>query len=102
MMDPAPQFTAQQYERIGILFEELGETLQALGKVQRHGFDSVNPFEVRAGTNLEQLEREIGHVFAAMQLLTEVTDLSLVRISGHCEDKKRNVQKWLHYPVVRK
>lgn len=101
-MDPAPTFTPQQYERMAILFEELGEALQALGKVQRHGFYSSNPFDQKAGDNQNQLERELGHVVAAMSMLSEVTGLGLERISKHCEDKKRYVQKWLHFPVVRK
>lgn len=101
-MDPAPQFTAQQYERLGILCEELGEALQALGKAQRHGFYSSNPHRPDDGDNQMQLERELGHVVAAMSMLSEVTGLSLERISKHCEDKKRTVQKWLHFPVVRK
>lgn len=102
MMDPAPQFTAQQYERMGILCEELGEALQALGKAQRHGFYSSNPYKPEDGDNMEQLERELGHVIAAMGLLSEVTRLDLERIGKHVESKKRSVQQWLHYPEVRK
>lgn len=102
MMDPAPQFTPQQYERMAILFEEIGEALQALGKVQRHGFYSSNPYKPDDGDNQNQLEREIGHVVAAISLLSEVTEVDLSRIGKHVDLKTQSVQKWLHYPVVRK
>ena len=47
-------------ERLAILTEELGESLQAIGKIFRHGYDSDNNGE-RETTNRTDLMRELNN-----------------------------------------
>lgn len=100
MMDPAPQFTPQQWERLAILAEELGEAQQALGKMMRHGPQSQNPFKPEDGNNMLQLERELGHVVAAFIMLADVFETADVNhLEPHIKLKLLKVKQWLHYPV---
>lgn len=53
-------------ERMAILTEELGEVLQAIGKIQRHGWVAVrqSPASIHRYDNREQLETELGNLKA--------------------------------------
>ncbi|MGH7166790.1 MAG: hypothetical protein ACREIS_14820 [Nitrospiraceae bacterium] len=56
-------------ERLAILMEEMGEALQAVGKILRHGYESTNPLLPGSDTNRTDLAHELGDVSAAIQLL---------------------------------
>jgi hypothetical protein len=91
-----PGLTAAQIERLALLSEELGEAQHMIGKVLRHGYDSINP--VNPGpTNREALGMELGHVRAAIAMLTGAGDLSATDISRHGARKLVTVQPWLHH-----
>lgn len=68
-------------ERLVWLAEEMGETIQAIGKILRHGYESVNPaaFPPRP-TNQIALERELGDVQFCVDLLCTAGDLQKARI----------------------
>ncbi len=43
--------TDAQAERLALLLEELGEAQQAIGKILRHGYESMSPFDETKTTN---------------------------------------------------
>ena len=91
------QLSLAQAERLSILLEECGEVLQVIGKIQRHGFDSSNPLIASSPTNRELLEKEIGDVLNAIDMMTAVADIDLNSINTNKEHKARTIKKWLHH-----
>jgi NTP pyrophosphatase (non-canonical NTP hydrolase) len=66
--------------RLVLLIEECGEVIQAATKVMRFGYDSWK--------NRDDLETEIGHVKAAVELMLEKGDLDEDGIKYSCETKR--------------
>lgn len=86
-----------QLERLAILAEEMGETLQIIGKIMRHGYESYNPVVDTGMTNRRELERELGDVYAAIGMLSDAQDVSAHGVGQRMIEKKRNIKKWLHH-----
>ncbi|NMG29348.1 MazG nucleotide pyrophosphohydrolase domain-containing protein [Aromatoleum evansii] len=86
--------TPAQAERLAVLAEELGEAVQAIGKILRHGYESRSP---AGATNREALERELGDVYAAMDMLSDAGDLNPFAISIAMTRKKDRVGQYLHH-----
>lgn len=70
--------TPAEQERLAVLLEEMGEAVQVIGKILRHGWTPTDyaaqpprPYDNRA-----DLERELGDVRAAMIRLCSADDLS--------------------------
>jgi hypothetical protein len=80
-------------ERIVILMEEMGEAQQIIGKILRHGMYSgyVGP------TNRELLEKEVGHVLHALDMLEAAQDISPVEVQQHKRERAENIKPYLHY-----
>lgn len=78
-----------------MLSEEMGEAIQAIGKVLRHGYDSRHPDG--GPTNKESLERECGDVRHAMIRLCASGDLDKQRIHDCADIKAKTVSKYLHH-----
>jgi NTP pyrophosphatase (non-canonical NTP hydrolase) len=91
------QLTPAEAERLALLSEELGEAQQAIGKILRHGYESVNPFVEDGPTNREALERELGDVEAAIRLLVKATDLDGNAIVKAEVSKLQRVGAFLHH-----
>lgn len=89
--------TPAQAERLALLAEELGEAVQVIGKILRHGLDSSHPDAVVGDTNRRELERELGDVSAATTLLVLAGDLDLERIDEAENDKLERVGQYLHH-----
>ena len=89
--------TDAQLERLAILGEELGEAQQAIGKIIRHGYHSWNPLVVSVRTNKEELEKEVGDIIYALQMLTESGDLDDVTIQGYKGKKADKIKPFLHH-----
>jgi hypothetical protein len=85
----------EQIERVGILMEEIGEALQALGKIQCHGFDSEYLNE-EGLTNRQWLEKELSHVRFAMSLMNLNGDIDEEEIFQWFIEKKIKVKPYLH------
>ena len=84
--------TPAEAERLSYLLEELGEAQQAIGKILRHGYESRDPtkpvpvfndnrgghtgYRNTSPTNRQMLERELGDVRRAINMLTKAGDLS--------------------------
>lgn len=85
-----------QAERLALLAEEMGEALQAIGKVLRHGYRSTHPDFPNGPNNRDVLEREIGDVLCALRLLWGY-DLNYTNSDERAEIKAETVQKYLHH-----
>lgn len=84
-------------ERLALLSEELGEAVQMIGKILRHGYESVNPDVEDPDTNRELLERELGDVSYAAELMVQNSDIRKERIFQRVEVKARKVKRYLHH-----
>lgn len=89
-------------ERLALLGEELAEAGQIIGKILRHGAYSKNPLDPDCPSNIALLERELGHVFAAKNLLVKAGDLGPLAMNQYCEEKLEAVPEWLHCEENRK
>ena len=89
------QLSPAEAERLAILSEELGEAIQAIGKILRHGYAESHP--AKTHDNRTDLERELGDVrFAALQMC-EAGDINKDRVRDYTEDKRIRVAKYLHH-----
>jgi len=89
------QLTPAEAERLALLAEECGEVIQAIGKILRHGYESRHPDG--GPTNREMLERELGDVYAAMDMLSDAGDTDPFAISNAMFLKKGRVRQYLHH-----
>lgn len=90
-----------QAERLALLLEEMGEAQQAIGKILRHGYESVNPdLPPPAGdTNQANLEREIGDVLVAIDMMLAAGDIEQWALDDRKRVKAHKVKQWLHHQV---
>jgi|ERR1700733_6552830 len=86
-----------QLERLAILSEELGEAQQAIGKILRHGYNSWNPEVVGNNTNVSDLEKELGDVLFAIQMLQDAGDVSTTNINARMWEKAEKIKPYLHH-----
>ena len=91
-----------QVERLALLSEEMGEAIQAIGKIVRHGYESYNPEVAETPNNRESLERELGQVWFAIELLCAVNDLSEERIDDARISKAHAVWDYLWHQETAK
>lgn len=91
------QLSDAQLERLAILSEELGEAQQCIGKILRHGYESYNPLADHGTNNRGDLQRELGDVKFAIQMLEDAGDVSGFAISERTAKKSQTIKKWLHY-----
>lgn len=91
------KLTPAQDERLAILAEECAEVIQIIAKIQRHGYDSYNPFDENKTTNLELLCKEIGHVKNAILMLTSKSDIPEIPIHMAMIEKAKNIKQYLHH-----
>jgi NTP pyrophosphatase (non-canonical NTP hydrolase) len=90
-----PGLTPAQIERLAWLIEEMGEAVRAAAKTLRHGYRSSNPFG--GPTNQVGLERELGDVRAAMQMIINSGDVRAGDIKVWLTKKTVSVHKWMHH-----
>ena len=89
--------TNAELERLGLLSEELGEAVQIIGKILRHGKESVNPDGNNSKTNMDRLHEEIGDVLMAIQLMVKAGDLEQHTLDNRVNFKSIAVHRWLHH-----
>jgi hypothetical protein len=87
-----PGLTPAEVERLAILAEECGEAVRAVGKALRFGWESKSPYSER--TNREALEREIGSIRAAVNLMMDADDVRLSDVQGWQRVKRGGLDKW--------
>lgn len=101
--DPAYDFsnglTAAETERLELLAEECSEVIQIAMKILRHGYASKHPDrnEPFDPDNREMLATELGHVAAAVQLMTTAGDVLPMHIERNRAHKLASVGKYLHH-----
>ena len=86
-----------EVERLYYLSEELAESIQAIQKVLRHGYESRNPDLENGPTNREHLEEELGQTMLAIALITAAQDLNENDMLIHGERKAKVLHKWMHH-----
>lgn len=89
--------TPGEAERLALLLEEMGEAQQIIGKVLRHGYQSYHPDDPEKTTNRALLAKEMGHVYAAMQLMVIQQDISGMLIEWSRSEKRGKVGRWMHH-----
>jgi len=89
------QLTPAEDERLALLMEEAAEVIQVVCKIQRHGYESQHPGG--GPTNRGLLEKELGDVLAALELLTHSVDVDQHSIYLYKAEKLENVKRWLHH-----
>lgn len=86
----------EEAERLSILLEEMGESLQIIGKIQRHGYDNYHP-KAPDITNRMLLEKELGHVTVALDLMCRASDIREDKVVDHAKEKLKTLREWVHY-----
>jgi len=94
------ELTDAEIERLAVLLEEMGEAQQAIGKILRHGYESYNPVVNTGMTNRRELERELGDVRLAIQMLCEAGDVNDQGIEDRRYTKRDKIKLYLHYQPV--
>ena len=94
--------TPAELERLAILSEEMGEAQQAIGKIMRHGYQSCNPLrpvpeEENPATNQDELEKELGDVMFAIQLMCRNLDVTRSGIDRRVTEKAKKIGRYLHH-----
>lgn len=83
--------TKAEAERLVLLVEEMGESIQAASKILRHGYESSGY------DNRGELEKELGHVLFSIGLLDLSNDINLDRIVKHKNEKADTIAPYLHH-----
>lgn len=96
------QLTPAEAERLSLLLEEMGEAIQVIGKIQRHGYESVNPFDSSKTRNRELLENELGHVLHAATRMFGAGDIGRRSVGAAEYDKSTRIGKYLHHQELPK
>lgn len=91
------ELTDAEVERLEVLVEEMGEAQQAICKIIRHGYESYNPVVDTGMTNRLELERELGDILCAIQMLFRARDMSMAAMEKRRGDKWQSIKKWLHH-----
>lgn len=86
-----------QAERIALLMEECAEVVQICGKILRHGMESCHPDDAKKTTNRRLLEKEVGHVMFASQLMCKNGDLWVASIEVSKGAKGATIHNFLHH-----
>lgn len=95
-MSPFNSLNLSEAERLALLLEELGETQQIIGKILRHGYESYNPIHP-SGSNREMLEKELGDVLFAIELMKLNGDIDEDSISEASKNKSLKIRQYLHH-----
>jgi NTP pyrophosphatase (non-canonical NTP hydrolase) len=83
-------------ERLAILSEEMGEAIQVIGKILRHGYDSYHPLNDRQ-TNKDLLSKEIGDVLASVHIMYNAGDIDDETCRNFGMHKLQTIQQWTHH-----
>lgn len=91
--------TEAEIERLVILIEEAAEVQQIASKILRHGYGSYNPFDEKKTPNRELLNKEIGDLQSAIDMLSDYHDINEASIAVYANRKKDGRKKYLHFNV---
>lgn len=91
------QLSPAEVERLYYLSEELAESIQAIQKVLRHGYESKNPTKPDGLTNREHLSEELGQALLAIELLCLGDDLDMYDMQLSATSKSKELGQWMHH-----
>ena len=94
------KLSAAEEERLALLMEEMGECIQVIGKIMRHGYESKHP--TGGPTNRQLLETELGHVKYAKILMSRCGDIDFSNTKLSAVSKSHAISKYLHHQPVDK
>lgn len=92
--------TESELERLALLAEECAEVQQMIMKIIRHGYGSHNPFDEEETPNRELLNKEIGDLLFAFELMVECHDVNQAQVYRCLHEKREKIQKYLHFNTV--
>jgi hypothetical protein len=92
-----PRLSPAELERVAILADQCGQVVQICGKILRHGYESCNPFDARCKPNRLLLEREVGAVRGAIDLLINRGDIDRKEIAVWRRRKRSSLAQWTHH-----
>jgi hypothetical protein len=75
------KLTPDELERLTLLAKEMNKTIHVIGKIMNDGYSSSISDNSYPTSNRELLEEELGNVFAAIELMNNKNDISLVIIT---------------------
>jgi hypothetical protein len=84
-------------ERLALLAEEMSESIHAICKILRHGYESTHPMMPKGPTNRDNLEQEIAHVYVAARMMFDAGDISRAGCSTHEQIKGEELHRYLHH-----
>ena len=89
------QLSPDADERLTLLAEECAEVIQAVAKIQRHGYASRHP---NGGpTNREMLAKEVGHVQHAIDRMLMACDFNMCSVIEARDKKRVEIEQYLHH-----
>lgn len=91
------RLTPPEAERLALLTEEMGESLQCIGKILRHGYESCHPASPDGPDNRASLVRELGDVQMAVNLMHSWDDVDRHSIDERAKVKRGTVGLYLHH-----
>ncbi len=91
------ELTPAEAERLALLLEEMGEAQQVIGKILRHGYESRDPTDPDSIINRGLLEKELGDVLCAIDLMIEAHDVDQDDMNALGKIKYASVKQWLHH-----
>lgn len=94
------KMTNAELERLALLVEECAEVQQIAMKIMRHGYDSFHPEDPDMTPNRQLLEKELGDLRFAHQLMFQNNDVSFGEMNKHADRKREKIQKYLHHNAV--
>lgn len=85
-----------QTERLALLTEEMGESLQVVGKILRHGYEATDNTTGIEYDNRKDLEMELGQTRHAIALLTD-RDLNPRSVDQAMMDRPEKIKNYFHH-----
>lgn len=87
-------------ERLACLAEEMGEAIQVIGKILRHGYESYHPDSPKI-TNRMLLEKELGDVDMIIDFMQRKEDISQWNIAGASVEKLGKIDRYWHHNSIK-
>ncbi len=87
------KITPAESEICNIFMEECAESIQAVSKIFRFGFDSCHP-DVPNFNNREHLQEEIGDLICMVKIMCDKGIISDREISRYAEAKMNKLRKF--------
>lgn len=86
-----------ELERLAILAEEMAEATQLIGKIIRHGYASCHPDDPQDTENRHLLEKELGHVLRAIEMMKQAGDINGTKLKSASKAKEKSIRQYLHH-----